>query len=210
MNGPLAEPDLVRALRRPAALLVVDMQNDYCLPEGIIGSLGFDVSGSPALAERLNRFLGETRSGIGIRIFARTVIPPWLRSPALVEQYSRSPLAREILPHLSDWYGVSPGPEDIVVQKHRYSAFVGTNLDAILRAKGVETVVVTGVTTEVCVESTVRDAFMRDYAVIVVSDCTQATTPERQTHSLGVMDTFFARVHTGNEIIAALSGEVGR
>jgi len=190
----------------PAALLVIDMQNDYCLPEGIIGSLGFDVSGAPALAESVAAFVDAARPRAARTIFARTVIPPWLRSPALAAQYGRSLLRREVRPHLADWYGVRPAAGDIVLEKHRYSAFVGTNLEAMLRAGGIASVIVLGVTTEVCVESTVRDAFMRDFHVVVVSDCTRASTPERQRHALSVIDTFFGRVATAAQVLAVLTG----
>jgi ureidoacrylate peracid hydrolase len=72
----------------------------------------------------------------------------------------------EILPRLA------PREGDLVVPKHRYSGFFETNLDSILRARGVRHLIVTGCTTSVCVESTVRDAMFRDYGCVVLEDCT--------------------------------------
>ncbi|MFD0486311.1 cysteine hydrolase family protein [Saccharopolyspora spinosporotrichia] len=72
----------------------------------------------------------------------------------------------EILPELA------PEPTDVVVRKNRYSGFYGTELDAVLRRLGVANLVVTGCTTSVCVESTVRDAMFRDYVPVVLEDCT--------------------------------------
>ncbi len=198
------ERDLQTRLSRRTALAVIDMQNDYCVPGGIIDRLGFDVSGSPALAKRLNAFLDQARGLVDLTIFVRTELPDWVRSPVLAEQYARSSLKREISPNLSDWYGVSPANDDVIVVKQRYSPFVDTSFPAVLRAARIETLIVTGVTTEMCVESTVRDAFMRDYSVVVASDCTQGSTAERHEYSLNLMDIYFARVATADEIVAAL------
>jgi ureidoacrylate peracid hydrolase len=186
-------------LERPTALVIVDMQNDYCLPEGIIGSMGFDVSWAPRLAKTLSGVLERTRERIP-HIYLRTQIPAWSRSRALREQYARSPLRREVSPHLVDWYGVAPREGDTVIEKHRYSGFIGTSLAQALRAGGFENLILTGVTTEVCVESTARDAFMLDYGVIVLSDCTEASTPDRKAHSLSILDTFFATVTTSEAL----------
>jgi ureidoacrylate peracid hydrolase len=196
--------DLRARLSRRTALVVVDMQKDYCVAGGIIDRLGGDISGSAALAGRLQAFLDEVRSLVKLTVFVRTEIPVVLRSPTLAEQYARSSLRREITADLTDWYGVRPIETDVVVTKQRYSPFVDTPFPTMLRASGIETLIVTGVTTEVCVESTVRDAFMRDYSVVVASDGTQGSTAERYVHSLKLMDIFFARVASGSEILGAL------
>lgn len=65
---------------------------------------------------------------------------------------------------------MAPLPSDIVIDKHRYSGFVGTDLEAELKRRGISTLVVVGATTSVCVESTVRDAMMRDFHCLVVED----------------------------------------
>lgn len=197
------DPGLAAALARRTSLVVIDMQNDYCLPEGIIGLLGYDTSVFAPVAKRLTLFLSETRDYIRHRIFVRTVAPKWGRSRAMREQYSRSSLNRTAVPFLSDWYGVDP-KDDIIIEKFRYSAFADTPLDAILRANDTETVVIAGVTTDVCVDTTARDAFMRDYEVIIVSDCTAATTPDRYRNSIDLLDAFFARCVTSDAVCAAL------
>lgn len=202
MNKSPAE--LKAMLDRPVALIVIDMQRDYCVSDGILGSLGYDVSGFGAVADGVGRLISEFGHAFAMKIFARTVFPPWPRSGAHREHYARSALARRVRPDLSEWFGVSPGAGDLVVDKFRYSAFADTNLDAVLRSSRIETVVLCGVTTDVCVDTTARDAFMRDYRVVVVSDCTAASTAERYSHALGVLDDFFARVHTSDEIRVAL------
>ncbi len=198
------DSSLAAALARRTSLVIVDMQNDYCLPEGIIGALGYDTSVFAPVAKRLVRFLSETRRHIRHRIFVRTVVPRWGRSRAMRQQYGRSALNRTVAPYLSDWYGVAPKDEDIIVEKFRYSAFADTYLDAILRANGTETVVIAGVTTDVCVDTTARDAFMHDYEVIVLSNCTAATTPDRHRNAIDLLNAFFAHCVTSQEVCAAL------
>ncbi len=204
MNPVSLEDDLKSRLGRRTALIVVDMQRDYCVPGGIIDSLGCDVSGSEQLARRLNAFLDAGRTLVDLTAFVRTEITAAVRSRALTEQYDRTALKREFKPELMDWFGVRPSGHDVVVTKQRYSPFVDTNFPAVLRSARIETLIVTGVTTEMCVESTVRDAFMRDFSVVVASDCTQGSTSERHKHSLGLMDIYFARIATAEQILAAL------
>lgn len=67
---------------------------------------------------------------------------------------------------------LQPEPGDVVISKHRYSGFFGTTLDEVLRDLGVKHLIVTGCTTSICVESTVRDAMFRDYKCLVLEDCT--------------------------------------
>jgi ureidoacrylate peracid hydrolase len=94
----------------------------------------------------------------------------------------------------AEYYGVRPEDTDIVVTKHRYDAFHGTDLDLILRSKGVRTVVLTGVSTHVCVETTARTAFVRDYYTVVVADGCAAYSVQEHEASLKVIDRFFAEV----------------
>lgn len=204
MNTISPIDDLRTRLRRRTAVVVVDMQRDYCVAGGIIDRLGCDVSGSPALAERMQAFLDQVRGLVEMTVFVRTEMPATVRSAALAEQYARTSLRREITPDLLDWYGVKPANDDVVVTKQRYSPFVDTAFPAVLRAARIETLIVTGVTTEMCVESTVRDAFMRDYSVVVASDCTQGSTRERHDYSLKLMDIYFAHVTASDRILAAL------
>jgi ureidoacrylate peracid hydrolase len=199
------DPGLAAMLARRTSVLIVDMQKDYCLPEGITGSLGHDTSVFAPMARRLAQFLVATERELPHRIFIRNAAPKWQRSLAVREQYGRNALNRVIAPYLSEWYVVEPRPKDIVIEKFRYSAFADTSLSAILRANGTETVIIAGVTTDVCVDTTARDAFMHDYGVVVLSDCTAASTPERHRNALGVLDEFFGRCSTSDAVLAALS-----
>lgn len=198
------DTSLAAVLDARKALLVVDMQRDYCVPEGIIGMLGHDTSHFPAVAARLAAFVERTREQFDQVVFIRTDFPGWPRSRAQTLHYGRNALARTRDAGLSDWFGVRPAAGDHVISKARYSAFRDTQLDALLRASRIETVVICGATTDVCVDTTARDAFMHDYAAVVLSDCCGASTPERHLHALDVLDHFFARVHTSQEVAQVL------
>jgi ureidoacrylate peracid hydrolase len=89
-----------------------------------------------------------------------------------------------------------------VVIKHRYSGFVGTDLDTVLRARQRRSVLVTGVSTNVCVESTVRDACMRDYHAVLVEDCCGALTEAEHQAALHNVRGYFGRVLDSTTIIA--------
>lgn len=87
---------------------------------------------------------------------------------------------------------LKPHDEDLQLYKHRYSAFFGTDLDEILRARGVDHLVMLGATTSVCVESTVSEAMVRDYHCVVLEDCAAepiAADPSRSNHNASISDS---------------------
>src|SRR5262249_37298279 len=101
--------------------------------------------------------------------------------------------------------GIEPrdAPNEIVLTKHRYSAFWSSAIDLFLRTNGIRTVVLTGIATEVCVESTARDAFFRDYQVVVPADCVGCYSQERQNASLTILARSFGLVTDSADLIAA-------
>src|SRR5262249_33747186 len=113
-------------------------------------------------------------------------------------------------PRLIDTWGASivdalhRAPDDIVVPKRRYSAFFGTDLDLHLRERTIGTVLVTGVVTNICVRSTVHDAFFLGYEVVVPVECMAATTPQAQATSLYYIDTHYGTVAPLGQILALL------
>lgn len=99
---------------------------------------------------------------------------------------------------------LAPREGEVVLDKTRYSAFYKTDLEERLRSLGIETLIVCGVTTNICVESTVRDAFFRDIRVVVPSDATAAVTPELHEGALRCFEYGFGQVATVAEIEEAL------
>jgi ureidoacrylate peracid hydrolase len=97
-----------------------------------------------------------------------------------------------------------PRPGEHRVVKHKYDAFHNTDLDSALRNIGKDTVIITGVATEICCESTARAAFFRDYKVVFVRDATAAFDPAIQEATCDRMDDMFARAMTTGDVLAAL------
>jgi ureidoacrylate peracid hydrolase len=95
-------------------------------------------------------------------------------------------------------------PDDIVVPKRRYSAFFGTDLDLFLRERHMVTVLVAGVVTNICVRSTVHDAFFLGYEVVVPIECVAATSPQAQETSLYDIDTHYGTVAPLEQILSLL------
>ena len=146
-----------------AALIVIDMQNDFCARGGLVDKGGRDVSAVQDMARHLPALIESARKAGALVIFVRSVYTTddnrylsdvWLEQAARKQGggYTQTPVCRDGSWE-GDYYGdVRPLPGDIVVTKHRYNAFHKTDLDTILRANGVRTIVVTGVSTNVCVE----------------------------------------------------------
>lgn len=190
------------------ALVVVDVQNDFCHEDGSIAARGMDVAPIHAMVPRLEGLIQAAHAGNVPVIFIRTEHGLWTDAPAWQERLaSRTSAARRPICREGTWgaefYRLQPSPGDRVVVKHRYSAFLGTDLDLILRSRGIETVLCTGVTTNVCVESTARHGFMLNYRVVMVSDCCAAPTEEEHRSALWNIGTYFGTVHGSEEIMAA-------
>ena len=101
-----------------------------------------------------------------------------------------------------DFYEIGPQPDEVIVTKHRYGAFESTDLDLVLRSQGIRTVIMTGVATNVCVETTARQAFLRDYYVVFSSDCTATYRQPEHDATLRNIDQFFGEVVTSEQIMA--------
>ncbi|MFW3145486.1 MAG: isochorismatase family protein [Thermoplasmatota archaeon] len=101
----------------------------------------------------------------------------------------------EIIPELA------PLASDVIIKEH-YSAFYGTKLEKTLRDKGVDSVVISGVMTDLCCESTTRDAFMRGFKVFFLADCTATATEERHLSTLRTISNAFGEVLTFRELMS--------
>ena len=199
-----------------AALIVVDMQNDFCDSNGALARAGSDPSLIQAMAPRLLRLLDAARQ-VGLPIVhVRTEHSPWTDSEAWIGRHHGQrrtvcfpgSWGAEFAPGFEPRSDASrePGSHEYVVTKHRYSGFVGTDLDLVLRSHAIRGVIMTGEATNVCVESTARDAFMRDYPVVLVSDCTAAALEAAHEATLYTMGKHFATLATSDEVIRAWSG----
>jgi ureidoacrylate peracid hydrolase len=155
-----------------AAVVVVDMQNDFCHEDGGLAKNGGNVARTQAIVPALNALIADARKAEVPVIFVRAAHNKWTDSEARrAKQFGRQHAICAEGTWGCEWYGVAPEPGDAVVTKHRFSAFINTDLELILRAQGIQTLVMTGTATNVCVESTARDGFMLDHFIVFVDDC---------------------------------------
>ena len=184
------------------ALVIIDMQRDYCCEGGIFNKMGFDLEVPKWLASRLNEFVNKVRQVLKFIIHIKMELNPYLRSPALAEHYERVGLQRKHDPSYSEFYGVTPVEGEIIIPKYRYSGFISTYFDQSLRSNGIKTLVLVGLATNVCVESTARDGFMRDYHIVVPEDMTEGTSIEAKKWSLFNINTFFGEVVNSKDLLS--------
>lgn len=196
-------------LGKKPALIVIDMQNGFCDSEGFMSKIGLGYEASASVLEPIGRLLASARE---------TQIPVFFTRYSLNADYSDAGLILDMWPAIRDAGGMirdtwdaavvdalAPAPGEVVINKTRYSAFYDTDLEPRLRELGVDTLIVCGVTTNICVESTVRDAFFRDIRVIVPADGTAAVTPELHEGALRDFEYGFGAVTTVAELAKALS-----
>ena len=198
------------------ALLVVDMQNDYCSAGGASDRNGRDLSAAQAIIPSVQRLIEAARRAKVPVLFTKYTVGPGsagLSGPEILrrganfkglESTIRGTWGHDIVDGLS----VQP-EQDVVIEKRRLSSFVGTDLDLILRSRGVKTIVVAGVVTQGCVESTVRDAVGHDYYVAVPEDCVASTVDEVHRTSLECMASFlrYAEAVTTSSRLKAIWAE---
>jgi ureidoacrylate peracid hydrolase len=216
-----ARPEPVLFRPDQTALIVVDMQNAYASPGGYLDLAGFDISGAAAAIERVAEAVQAARAaGIPVVFFQNgwdpdyveaggPGSPNWHKSNALKTMRAKPELHGKLLAKGGWDYqlvdALQPLPGDIVIPKPRYSAFYNTNLDSMLRARGIRTLVFTGIATNVCVESTLRDGFFLEYFGVVLHDATHQAGPDYvQKAALYNIETFFGWVSSVDQFRAAL------
>ncbi len=189
------------------AVLVIDLQQDFVSPAGGLARLGADLGTVQAIVPRVASLLDRARAAGALVIFVCHVNSDATSSGPIREK--RQDLGRERVRVC--WQGTAgvqvddrlPLAEgDVVVHKHRFSAFLNTPLDSILRARGIQTLVVVGMSTNVCVDSTAREGFMRDYYVVIPEDCVASSRPELHAPALETLKRYFATITTSDAIVA--------
>lgn len=175
------------------ALVVVDLQNDFAHPEGSFAKDGKNVSDITTMTPNLVQLVENARSaGAMVVWIMQTTLPFGLSDSAAWRDFkSRDGKNPEYT--LDGSWGqqlmgpLAANPGEPVVKKYRSSAFVGTDLNLILRAAGIETLVICGCVTEGCVESTVRSSTFHDFYTFVVEDCVASATSANHEASMTVM-----------------------
>jgi ureidoacrylate peracid hydrolase len=197
---------------RRTALIVVDVQNDFCHPDGAAGRMGLDVSRVQAVVPDIVELIDFARAHEVARIYLRGEHNEWFDSPTWVARGAAGrSIHAETIPYVrsgtwgAEFFVVSPAADELVIVKHRYSGFAYTPLELALRTLEVDTVLLAGASTHVCVEATARDAIMRGYRPVVVSDC--VASGQRDLHEAALVDMaeYLGPVATLNEVREALA-----
>ncbi|MPZ68205.1 MAG: isochorismatase family protein [Actinobacteria bacterium] len=173
---------------RHSALVIVDYQNDFCHEDGAVARMGHASEPSAAIQPRIADVLESARASGMPRIFVRVVHSEWTDTPAWTDRGSESfhvPVVREGT-WGAEFYKISPRPDELIITKHRYSAFLFTPLKLALEAKGASSIVIVGVQTDVCVHATARDAMQEGFVPIVVEDC--VATRDQEAHDTALQD----------------------
>lgn len=186
------------------ALLVIDMQNDFCAVGGYLQKeRNYDVSFAPAVAERIGAMVEHARqSGVSL---------VWIRSIYDFKYLNAAERAKRGTEGCClegtwgvDFFRLAPLDHEFIVDKHCFDAFKNPALDRYLRAKGIETLIITGVATNVCVDSTLRDGFFHGYNIVLLEDCVASNSSAGHEGTIATVRNNIGRVVTSGEAIDLL------
>ncbi len=206
-------PEATRELEiepKKLAFLIIDVENDFLSEGGMFHALGADMSAARQIIEPIKKVSAACRKAGAKVIYTRQcfrpdfcdmggvwdeTLPDEKRVGYLIKDTWRTAFVEEL----------SPQNGDIIIEdKHLYSAFYQTDLEHILRALGIEVIMFAGMTTGVCVESTLRDAFFRQFRCILLSDCAWEKSPDLQAASEKVVKINFGYVTSSEEVLKGL------
>ena len=195
------------------ALVVIDMQNGFCRP----GSAG-EVPIAREIVPNVNKLAKETRAAGGIVVWVQMTIKSNDDWPIFLDHLVSPDVSKLLLRDLMPggegqrlWPEMKVEQADLVIEKNRFSAFLPSacNLGAVLRERDVDTVIIVGTLTNVCSESSARDAAMLDFKVIMVSDGNACRSDEDHVATLSTIATVFGDVYTTDETIQLLRESSG-
>ena len=205
---PLSLEYLLTETRK--ALVLVDVQNEFCHPDGVFGKKGMDMSPVEGMMTALSRLVESAREKDIPIVFIQNIEDEstdsfaWLKRPDAKEDSANEGVCRR-----GTWgtglYFFEPQRRDILIEKSRFSGFHNTPLDSILKNHGIETLIFTGVATNICVETTARHASILDYHIILSPDACATWYPDLQEATCKNIRLWFGKVAPSEEIISLWS-----
>ena len=216
-----ARPEALTLAAEETAVIVIDMQNAYASKNGYVDLAGFDISGAAGTITKIDQTLKTARRA-GIQVIylqngwdpdyveAGTKLSPNYHKSNALKTMRRNPnLAGQLLARGGWDYEIvdslKPKPGDICIGKTRYSAFFNSQLDSILRARGIRNLVFVGIATNVCVESTLRDGSHLEYFGIMLEDATHHLGPDfLQKATVYNIETFFGWIASVEDFCSAV------
>jgi ureidoacrylate peracid hydrolase len=213
----IARPEPVDIDLRHTAVVVVDMQNAFASKGGMLDIAGIDISGAQAVVRSIRTLLDAARSA-GIPIVHLQVgykpdlsdsggpeSPNWHKELALRMMSCQPDLKGKLLIEGTWDFAIvdelKPQPGDLVIVKSRYSGFTRTRLDDELRARNIRYLLFAGIATNVCVESTLRDAYFLDYWPILISDAAMGAGPGAHEATLFNVESYFGWTVRTEEVL---------
>lgn len=213
-----AEPEPLEIDLKRTAVLVIDMQNAFVSKGGMFDLWGFDISTTPQVIEPIKKIISAARAKQIKVVYIAHVLHPDVREVGpmstfwhnkVLKSYRETPQMRNSLLLRGTWGAqiideLKPREDEILIEKRRFSAFVGTDLDMMLKTYDIKYLVFTGVATNICVESSLRDACHLEYFPILISDAVAASPPSRQEATIGNVKQVFGWVTTSQNLLQVL------
>lgn len=213
-----AQPEPLEIDLKRTAILVIDMQNAFVSKGGMFDLWGFDITTIPKVIGPIKKILTAARAKkIRVVYFAHTLYPDvrevgpmsrfWINQ--VLKTYREKPEWRDKLLLRGTWGAqiideLKPQKDEILIEKRRFSIFTGTDLDMLLRTYDIRYLVFTGVATNICVESSLRDACHLEYLPVLISDAAAASPSSRQESTIGNVIQCFGWVTTTEKLVQAL------
>jgi len=193
----------------PTAILVIDLQNAYCSKNGAMARLGYDISKNEEIVPNIANFLDETRAYNFLIIFTKMIEDPeYMADNAKLKATMTGNIVAISSPGTFDfeYAGISPDSTDKEITKKSYDAFSNPDLDKILTKDGIKNLIIVGVNSDVCVDTTVRSAYTKGYNIIVPEDFVGTIKEKiyRQESAVELWKQFFAYVVDSTSLINIL------
>jgi ureidoacrylate peracid hydrolase len=188
------------------AVLVVDIQNDFCHDGGVFAQQGLNVQPAQAVTPRIKAFVEAVRAYRVPVIYSKQIESDEVSPDNLKQQFASGKLVPVCAPDSwgSELYQLDPADGEYVLVKHTYDIFSNLELNELLKNKKVDTVIVTGVNTDVCIDTTVRRAFTEGYKVVVPHNLVATMNSEAENHYLKIFNQFFGTVTDSSNVLEYL------